>query len=90
MNYYRKEFEEWELDKKFKAHYNGSIVSKLTGLCGIKLGTFMQWNKAYYGEEGLKTIINTVNLECIDDFILYNYFVYNNKSPKAKLPEGVF
>ena len=76
MNYYRKEFEEWELDKKFKAHYNGSIVSKLTGLCGIKLGTFMQWNKAYYGEERLKTIINNINPEYIDDFILHNYFVY--------------
>ena len=77
--------QEWELDKKFKARYNGSIVSKLTELSGKELGDFMQRNKEYYGDEGLKTIINTVNLGCIDDFILYNYFVYNNK-----LPEGAF
>ena len=72
---HKKVMQEWELDKKFKARYNGSIVSKLTGLSGKELGAFMQWNKAYYGEEGLKTIINTINPECIDDFILHNYFV---------------
>jgi len=84
---YNKVMDEWLLDKKFKLRYNGEIVSELTGLKGKELGEFMKWTKEYHAEDKLKMIINTINAECIDDFILHNYNVYTGNLFNVEIPQ---
>jgi len=87
---YHQVMSEWNLDKKFKLRYNGEIVSGLIGLKDKELGKFMKWTKDRYPDNKLNTIVNTMNVECIDDFILHNYAVYTDTLKIGKLDNLAF
>ena len=75
------QFKQWQAARQ---HFNGRLVSEVTGLSEQALGRFMQWLKAKANQEfgGFQAWLAAQSAETIDAWIKQQYELYQAQIPQ--------